>query len=127
MAKSTMTYWNPLLPENDHEWSDIEGMEGLAEEITLAMDPDSGDYTRLTRFKPGCDTVEFGPKSHSYPEEILVLQGRLYDAAFDRWLEVGDYASRPAGEVHGPFRSDDGCVVLEMSYPGKSVGLTKSH
>ena len=127
MAKSTITYWNPLIPEHDNRWNCIEGLEGMAEEITLAMDSISGDYTRLTRFKPGCDTFKFGPKRHTYPEEIVVLQGRLYDAAFDRWLEPGDYASRPAGEIHGPFRSDVGCVVLEMSYPSQSVELTEDH
>jgi hypothetical protein len=121
MPKSTITYWNPLSTQNENQWSAIEGLEGLAEEITLAIDEKSGDYTRLTRFKPGCDTSESGAKSHAYPEEILMLQGRLYDAAFDRWLEAGDYASRPPGEVHGPFKTDTGCVVLEISYPSQSV------
>ena len=121
MAKSTITYWNPLKPGNNSEWLPITGMEGMAEELTLAMDESSGDYTRLTRFKPGADTTAFGPKSHAYPEEIMVLQGRLYDAAFDRWLEAGDYASRLPGEVHGPFRTETGCIVLEMSYPSQSV------
>ena len=23
------------------------------------------------------------------------------------------------GEVHGPFKSEDGCVVLEISYPSQ--------
>jgi quercetin dioxygenase-like cupin family protein len=97
-------------------------MEGVAEEVTLAIDKETGDYTKLTRFKPGADTSSFGSKSHEYPEEIMIIEGRLYDEAFDRWLEVGDYASRPPGEVHGPFRTDSGCVVLEISYPSQSVG-----
>jgi hypothetical protein len=37
-------------------------MDGLAEELTLAIDEESGDYSRLTRFKPGADTSAFGPK-----------------------------------------------------------------
>ena len=108
--------------ENDSRWIPIEGMEGVAEELTLAIDERTGDYTRLTRFKAGADTADFGPKSHNYPEEIMVMQGRLYDAAFDKWLEVGDYASQPPGEVHGPFNTDGGCVVLEMSFPSQVVG-----
>ena len=96
-------------------------MEGVAEELTLAMDEATGDYTRLTRFLPGADTSEFGPKSHPYPEEILVMEGKLYDAAFDQWLEPGYYASRPPGEVHGPFRTETGCVVLEISCPSQTV------
>lgn len=122
MPKTTETYWNPLLSANTHRWEPIGGMEGFAEQVTLAIDEKkTGDYTRLTRFKPGADTSSFGVKSHDYPEEIMIIESRLYDAAFDRWLEVGDYASRPPGEVHGPFKTDSGCVVLEMSYPSMSV------
>ena len=55
-------------------------------------------------------------------EEIMIIHGRLYDAAFDKWLELGDYASRPPGELHGPFKTDGGCVVLEMSFPSQMVG-----
>jgi len=120
MPKSTIQYWNPLFPENNIKWEPIGGMDGFAEELTLAIDEESGDYTRLTRFKPAADTASFGAKSHSYPEEILILEGRLYDAAFDRWLETGDYASRPSGEIHGPFKTDVGCLVLEISYPSQS-------
>lgn len=105
--------------ENESHWSPIVGMEEVAEELTLAIDDETGDYTRLTRFKPGADTSAFGAKSHNYPEEILIVQGRLYDAAFDQWLEAGDYASRPPGETHGPFKTKDGCVVLEISYPSQ--------
>ena len=121
MAKTTKTYWNPLQIENKTLWSPIEGLEEVAEELTLAIDNETGDYTRLTRFKPGADTSAFGVKSHNYPEEIMILEGRIYDAAFDKWLEAGDYASRPPGEKHGPFKSETGCVVLEISYPSQAV------
>ncbi len=121
MSKSTITYWNALSQENSSTWQPIKGMEEFAEELTLAIDEKSGDYTRLTRFKPGADTESFGAKSHSYPEEIIVMEGRLYDAAFNKWLEVGDYASRPPGEIHGPFKTDVGCLVLEVSFPSQSI------
>jgi hypothetical protein len=58
-----------------------------------------------------------GAKRHEYQEEVFIISGRLYDAAFDKWLEPGCYASRPPGEVHGPFHTDVGCVVLEVSFP----------
>jgi len=121
MAKSTITYWNALDKRNNHKWEVLDGTQGLIEQLTLAMDNISGDYTRLTRFKPGADTAAFGVKSHDYPEEILIIKGRLYDQAFDKWLEVGDYASRPPGELHGPFRADEECIVLEVSYPSQSL------
>ncbi|MGR9101348.1 MAG: cupin domain-containing protein [Gammaproteobacteria bacterium] len=119
MPKTTQTYWNPLRPENRHHWKPVAGMKGQAEELTLAIDEESGDYTRLTRFLPGADTSPFGAKSHAYPEEIMIIEGRVFDAAFDCWLEAVDYASRAPGEVHGHFRTDTGCVVLEISSPGR--------
>lgn len=119
MPKSTITYWNALHPENRGQWQPIQGMEGMAEELTLSIDPESGEYTRLTRFHPGADTTAFGGKSHAYPEEVFIVSGRLFDRAFDLWLESGHYASRPSGEIHGPFKTDIGCVVLEISFPNR--------
>ena len=120
MTKSTVTYWNPLQPANEKQWQPIDGLEGIAEELTLSIDEATGEYTRLTRFYAGADTTPFGSKSHEYPEEIFILSGRLYDQAFDMWLETGHYASRPPGEKHGPFKTEEGCVVLEVSFPNKT-------
>lgn len=125
--KSTRTYWNPLSEINLKDWEIIEGSDGNLSQLTLAEDPESGDYTRLTKFRSGYSTEAFGPKSHSYPEEIFVVSGRLYDKAFDLWLEPGFYASRPPGEVHGPFVADGDVVILEMSYPSQSVAPGKEN
>ena len=119
--KSTSTYWNPLSPEFDGQWETIEGSEGNLSQITIAEDPKTGDYTRLTKFSAGYSTESFGPKSHDYPEEIFVVSGRIYDEAFQIWLEPGYYASRPPGEVHGPFRAEGDVIILEMSYPSQSI------
>ena len=56
MPKTTRTYWNPLSAEHQPDWQRIEGLEGIAKELTLAIDEETGDYTRLTRFAPGADT-----------------------------------------------------------------------
>jgi hypothetical protein len=120
MSKSTATYWNVLNAENAGKWEPIEGAEGMLEQLTLAMDDVSGDYTRLTRFRSGADTKKFGAKSHDYPEEIYIISGRLYDEAFGIWLEAGHFASRPPGEVHGPFICEEECLVLEISHPSQS-------
>ena len=122
MTKSTVMYWNPLAPESRERWTPIEGLEGMAEELTLSIDQITGEYTRLTRFLTGADTSPFGGKTHSYPEEVFIVSGRLYDQAFDLWLEAGHYASRPPGELHGPFKTDVGCVVLEVSFPNRVAG-----
>lgn len=120
MSKTTATYWNPLAPEHREQWTPIEGLHGMAEQLTLSLDSETGEYTRLTRFHPGADTTPFGGKSHAYPEEVFIVSGRLYDHAFNLWLEAGHYASRPPGEIHGPFSTDVGCVVLEVSFPNRT-------
>ena len=119
MPKTTTTYWNPLGSESSERWKPAKGLEGVAEELTLSIDGETGEYTRLTRFHPGADTTPFGGKRHEYPEEVFIVSGRIYDQAFDMWLETGHYASRPPGEIHGPFKTDVGCVVLELSFPNK--------
>lgn len=124
MSKTTSTYWNALSAENRERWTPIKGLEHMAEEVTLSIDEVTGEYSRLTRFLPGADTTAFGGKRHPYPEEVFIVSGRLYDMAFGIWLEPGHYASRPPGELHGPFKTDVGCVVLEVSFPNR-IGDSK--
>ncbi|PCJ54373.1 MAG: hypothetical protein COA79_21895 [Planctomycetota bacterium] len=121
--KSTCTYFNPLDSSCSDKWEEIEGSDGNLFQLTIAEDTISGDYTRLTKFESGYSTEFFGAKSHDYPEEIFVVSGRLFDKAFDIWLEAGTYASRPPGEVHGPFIAEGEVVILEMSYPSQSKNL----
>ena len=120
MTKTTAIYWNTLSANADAGWAAVPRMEGIAEELLLSVDPATEEYTKLTRFLPGCDTTAFGAKIHAHPEEIFVVSGRLHDAALDRWLGPGDYFSRGPFEVHGPFRTDEGAVVLEVSFPQRT-------
>ena len=117
--KSIHTYWNPLDTKSSRQWEDVAGSDGNLQQLTLAQDFKTGDYTRLTKFKDGYSTKTFGVKSHAYPEEIFVVSGRLYDDAFGIWLEQGHYASRPPYEEHGPFTADGDVVILEISYPSQ--------
>ncbi len=119
MPKTVTACWNPLAAANQGRWTPIPGLEGQVEELTLSIDPETGEYTRLTRFLPGADTSRFGGKSHRYPEEIFVVSGRLLDHVSGEWLEQGHYTSRPPSEVHGPVSTDVGCVVLEISFPNR--------
>lgn len=119
--KSTHTYWNTLAEAARDTWEEIPGSDGNLHQLTIAEDPETGDYTRLTRFADGYSSEAFGVKSHTYPEEIFVLSGKLYDAAFDLWLEPGHYASRPPGELHGPFTAEGEVIILEVSFPSQSV------
>lgn len=122
MSKSTAQYWNVLSASSASAWETIEDTQGMMEQLTLAIDDATGDYTRLTRFKAGTNTKVFGSKSHDYPEEIYIISGRLYDEAFDSWLEAGHYTSRPPGEIHGPFICEQDTLVLEISYPSQKAG-----
>jgi hypothetical protein len=72
MPKSVTPYWNPLSPAHRDQWLPIPGFAGLIEELTLSVDEESGEYTRLTRFQAGADMTALGAKSHTYPEEIFI-------------------------------------------------------
>lgn len=115
MPKTTQTYWNVL--RNNTLWEYVPDTNELIEFCTMSIDENTKEYTRLTRFKPGANTETIGCTEHDYPEEVFIVSGKLYDKAFDQWLEQGDYASRPPHEKHGPFYTDVGCVVLEVSFP----------
>ena len=103
MPKTTATYWNPLGSESSQRWKPVRGLEGIVEELTLSIDEETGEYTRLTKFHPCATPPRLAEKRHEYPEEVFIVSGRLYDQAFGMWLETGYYASRPPGEIHGPL------------------------
>lgn len=78
-----------------------------------------GSRTRLLRFQPGVYTTE--PFVHPYWEEVYLLSGDLV-VGNDANGEGGEpfaantYACRPPGASHGPFRSVNGCLLLEVHY-----------
>jgi ChrR Cupin-like domain len=113
------TYWNVFHHASREQWQAVPGLEGQVEALTLRADAATGVVTRLTRFLPGADTSVLGPKVHDFPEDVLIVSGRLHDKAADQWLEAGHVACRPPGEVHGPFRTDIGCVVLDLAFAGQ--------
>lgn len=95
---------------------------GIAQKI-LASDIDElgkkGSRTRLLKFEPGAFTTE--PFVHDHWEEVFLLQGDLIvgNNAQGRGGEkfrANTYACRPPGVPHGPFKSDGGCVLLEVHY-----------
>jgi hypothetical protein len=58
---------------------------------------------------------------HDYWEEVYLVSGDLIVGS-DRSGKGGTrfgphtYACRPPGTLHGPFKSDAGCLLLEMHY-----------
>lgn len=78
-----------------------------------------GSRTRLLRFEPGVFTT--APFVHEYWEEVYLLSGDLTvgnDASGQGGdaFEPNTYACRPPGAFHGPFKSDAGCMLLEIHY-----------
>ena len=78
-----------------------------------------GSRTRLLRFAPGVFTT--APFVHEYWEEVYQLTGDLIvgnDEAGEGGVsfQLGTYACRPPGAYHGPFKSVNGCMLLEIHY-----------
>ena len=79
----------------------------------------TGSRTRLLRFEPGVYTT--APFVHEYWEEVYLISGDLTVGSDERGrggenFPAGTYACRPPGAVHGPFKSEGGCLLLEIHY-----------
>jgi hypothetical protein len=76
-----------------------------------------GFRTRHLRFAPGVYTTL--PFVHDYWEEVYLVSGDLV-VGNDEHGKGGQafgpntYACRPPGTYHGPFKSEGGCLLLEI-------------
>ena len=107
----------------ENGWETPEGYpSGIKQKILAgAIDDDArtGSRTRLLRFDPGVYTTE--PFVHDHWEEVYLVSGDLTvgnDANGDGGepFDAGTYACRPPGAHHGPFKSENGCVLFEIHY-----------
>lgn len=78
-----------------------------------------GTRSRLLRFAPGVYTTK--PFVHDYWEEVFLVSGDLTvgndeTGAGGESFKPNTYACRPPGAVHGPFKSEGGCVLFELHY-----------
>ena len=102
--------------EMDEGWAPPPGYpEGIKQKI-LASDFDeekkTGSRTRLLRFDPGAySTVPF---NHDYYEEVFLVSGDL--TVVNTPCEPYTYACRPPATPHGPFKSEKGCLLMELHY-----------
>ncbi len=108
-------------------WATPDGYpDGIKQKI-LASDIDeekkSGSRTRLLRFDPGTYTT--APFIHDHWEEVYLLSGDL-TVGNDAEGKGGEsflsptYACRPPGVFHGPFKSEEGCMLFEIHYYDES-------
>jgi quercetin dioxygenase-like cupin family protein len=77
----------------------------------------NGVRTRLIRFKPGAFNTEIFV--HDYWEEVYMIKGSITlgnEIIGKSTTSSPAYACRPPGTNHGPFRSDEGCLFLEIQY-----------
>ena len=96
--------------------------EGIEQKILsgrLDEENNAGIRTRLLRFKPGIFTTK--PFIHTYWEEVYLMSGDLIvgndaDGNGGEAFEPNTYACRPPGASHGPFKSEQGCILLEIHY-----------
>lgn len=94
--------------------------EGIEQKILAgALDEreKSGSRTRLLRLRAGAFTT--APFVHDYWEEVYLIEGDL-SVGSDAEGKGGEnflaptYACRPPGAAHGPFKSNRGCLLLEI-------------
>ena len=104
-------------------WEVPPGYPSGIQQKVLASDLDeaskTGSRTRLLRIQPGAYSTE--PFVHDHWEEVYLMQGDLI-VGNDAQGQGGEpfhaptYACRPPGVYHGPFKSDGGCMLLELHY-----------
>ena len=89
---------------------------GITQRV-LSSDPEDGTLTRLARWAPGTQTADEVIR-HEYFEEVYLLEGSITDLTLGQTFTVGYYAARRPGMPHGPYRTDDGCTMLEIHHNG---------
>ena len=89
--------------------------------LSGALDEENrrGTRTRLLRFAPGVYST--APFSHEYWEEVYLVSGDLIvgnDANGEggKSYPPNTYACRPPHAQHGPFKSVNGCLLMEIHY-----------
>ena len=104
-------------------WNTPPGYDLGFEETILAGSLDQknkrGNRTRLLRIQPG--TFSTKPFVHDYWEEVYLVSGDLIvgndeNGNGGQSFDPNTYACRPPGTYHGPFKSESGCVLLEVHY-----------
>ena len=107
----------------DEGWETPPGYPPGMQQKVLTLDLDeegkTGSRSRFLRILPGTYSTE--PFIHDHWEEVYLCEGDLI-VGNDINGEGGEkfyaptYACRPPGAYHGPFKSDEGCVMFELHY-----------
>lgn len=103
-------------------WTAVAGYSGVEEKILsgrLDHAARTGAVTRLARWRPGAEVAH--RVAHDWCEEVFIVSGSLAigtpaACAEAVRLPAGTYAVRPPHVGHGPFFSDEGCLLIEFMY-----------
>ena len=95
------------------------GMQQKVLTSDLDEEGKSGSRSRFLRILPGTYSTE--PFIHDHWEEVYLCDGDLIvgndaDGNGGEKFFAPTYACRPPGVYHGPFKSDEGCVMFELHY-----------
>jgi ChrR-like protein with cupin domain len=100
-----------FFPASDVPWT--EDGPGITQRVLTRAD--DGTLTRIARWAPGTISGDEVIR-HEYFEEVYLLEGSLTDLTLGKTFSAGDYAARRPGMPHGPYRTDEGCTMLETRY-----------
>lgn len=101
-------------------WMTRPGRQGVSQLVlggSIDVCAKAGRCTRLVKFEPRSKAPA---SKHDYWEETYLVSGDL--SSLDRRgreiarSDAPAYVCRPPGEVHGPFASERGCLLLTIEY-----------
>jgi hypothetical protein len=95
------------------DWKPIVGETGVWEKL-LSLDEETGSHTRLLKIDPGHESSKV--LVHDFWEETWTIKGYLIDLGLNKVFKEGTYSCVPPGKKHGPYRSPEGYVSLEIRY-----------
>ena len=127
MGKSPATKADMRSTIFDYDWKEVGEerggpIKGIKEKL-LAVDPETGAYTRMVIFQPGFKFAK--ALEHPFWEELFLMEGHMIDYGTNTLYTKGYYALRPPGIVHGPFGTELGCTLLETAWYDKDWYLDK--
>ncbi|MFJ7217672.1 cupin domain-containing protein [Amycolatopsis sp. NPDC098790] len=105
-----------FFPVTDVGFTVCPGGDPKITERILSADKESGVATRILRYEPGADSTPMGVQKHDFWEEVYILEGSFTDLTLDKTFSAGEYACRPPGMPHGPWRTDEGVLTFEVRY-----------
>lgn len=106
-------------PITDIEYTECPGGNPLIKERILAKDEETGVATRILRYEPGADSSPMGQLTHDFWEEVYIIEGSFVDLSLNQTFRAGDFAIRPPGMPHGPWKTDEGVLTFESRYYSK--------